>query len=84
MRRDWRQLSAHAIRRNDHRNALAGAVAGAGAAIAIGVMEWFSLESHTPLVVIPFATSIVLVIGSPQVDPAQPRALSGGHVVATW
>jgi CBS-domain-containing membrane protein len=46
-------------------------------------MEWSSLESHMPLAVIPFATSIVLVIGSPQVEPAQPRALIGGHLVAT-
>jgi CBS-domain-containing membrane protein len=83
MRRDWRQLATDAIRRNDHRNVLAGIVAGVGAAIAIGVMEWSSLESHTPLTIIPFATSIVLVIGSPQVEPAQPRALIGGHVVAT-
>jgi len=83
MRRDLRQVAADVIRRNDHHNALAGAVAGVGAAIAIGVMEWFSLESHYPLVIIPFATSIVLVIGSPQVEPAQPRALIGGHVVST-
>ena len=83
MRRNWRQLAAEAIRRNDHRNALAGIVAGAGAAIAVGVMEWSSLESHTPPAIIPFATSIVLVIGSPQVEPAQPRALIGGHVGAT-
>ena len=61
MRRDLRQVAADAIRRNDRHNALAGAVAGVGAAIAIGVMEWFSLESHYPLVIIPFATSIVLV-----------------------
>ena len=72
-----------AIRRNNHRNALAGAVAGTGAAIAIGVMEAFSAAAHTPLVIIPFATSIVLVIGSPEAEPAQPRALIGGHVVST-
>jgi len=83
MKRDWRQVASDAIRRNDHRNVLAGTVAGVGAAIAIGAMEWFSLESHYPLVIIPFATSIVLVIGSPQVEPAQPRALIGGHLVAT-
>ena len=46
--------------------------------------EWVSLKSHYPPVVIPFTASIVLVIGSPQVEPAQPRALVGGHVVATW
>src|SRR5258705_13105561 len=66
----------------DRRAALAGAVAGLGAAIAIGGMEWFSLAMHYPLAVIPFATSIVLVIGSPDAEPAQPRALIGGHLVS--
>jgi len=28
-------------------------------------------------------TSIVLVIGSPEAEPAQPQALIGGHIVAT-
>ena len=65
------------------RNMAEAAVAGLGAAIAIGAMEWFSLASHYPLVIIPFATSIVLVIGSPEAEPAQPRALIGGHIVAT-
>ena len=83
MRPDWLKTAADTIRRNDHRDILAGAVAGAGAALAIGVMEWFSVASHFPLFVIPFATSIVLVIGSPEAEPAQPRALVGGHVVAT-
>jgi CBS-domain-containing membrane protein len=32
---------------------------------------------------IPFATSIVLVMGTPEAAPAQPRALVGGHVVST-
>jgi CBS-domain-containing membrane protein len=53
------------------------------AAIAIGAMEWFSRASHYPLVIIPFATSIVRVVGSPDAEPAQPRALIGGHVVST-
>jgi CBS-domain-containing membrane protein len=65
------------------RIALAGAVAGAGAAIAISAMEWFSITGHYPLAIIPFATSIVLVIGSPDAEPAQPRALIAGHVVST-
>src|SRR5712672_599851 len=65
------------------RVALAGAAAGLGTAIAIGGMEWFSLAAHYPLAVIPFATSIVLAIGSPDAEPAQPRALIGGHVVST-
>jgi CBS-domain-containing membrane protein len=69
--------------RFDRPTLIAGTIAGLGAAIAIGVMEWFSIASHFPLAVIPFATSIVLVIGSPAAEPAQPRALIGGHIVAT-
>src|SRR6202795_1316891 len=83
MRPDWLRAATDAIRRNDHRSTLAGVVAGLGAAVAIGGMEWLSLASHYPLVVIPFATSIVLVMGSPEAEPAQPRALIGGHIVAT-
>ena len=82
MKRDWRRELRKAISRNDHRNVVAGAVAGLGGAIAIGVMEWFSFAAHYPLAVIPFATSIVLVIGSPDVEPAQPRALIGGHLIS--
>lgn len=59
--------------------ALAGA---AGGAVAIGAMEWFSAFSEFPLASIPFATSIVLVMGSPDAPPAQPRALVGGHLVS--
>jgi CBS-domain-containing membrane protein len=59
---------------------LAGA---AGAAVAIGLMEAFAARSAMPLMAIPFGTSIVLVLGSPEVDAAQPRALIGGHLVAT-
>jgi CBS-domain-containing membrane protein len=83
MGRDWLQTAINAIRRVDCRTIPAGAVAGVGAGVAIGGMEWLSLASHYPLVIIPFATSIVLVIGSPEAEPAQPRALIGGHLVAT-
>jgi CBS-domain-containing membrane protein len=59
---------------------LAGAV---GGAIAIASMEAFSASAAFPLMAIPFATSIVTVLGSPQAEPAQPRALIGGHLVST-
>ena len=59
---------------------LAGA---AGGAAAIGIMEVFSNTTAFPLVAIPFATSIVVVLGSPKAEPAQPRALIGGHLVST-
>lgn len=58
---------------------LAGAT---GGAVAIGAMEWFSAFSEFPLASIPFATSIVLVMGSADAAPAQPRALLGGHLVS--
>jgi CBS-domain-containing membrane protein len=59
---------------------LAGA---AGGAIAIGLMEAFSIQTAFPLVAIPFATSIVAVLGSPKAGPAQPHALIGGHLLST-
>src|SRR5262249_50200869 len=43
----------------------------------------FSARAAFPLVAIPFATSIVTVLGSPRAEPAQPRALIGGHIVST-
>jgi CBS-domain-containing membrane protein len=83
MKWDRLRTAVGAIMRSRRRDFWAGAIAGLGGAIAIGSMEWFSLAAHYPLAVIPFATSIVLVIGSPEAEPAQPRALIGGHLVAT-
>lgn len=54
-----------------------------GGAIAIAGMEAFSLGTAFPLMAIPFATSIVTVLGSPTAEPAQPRALIGGHLIST-
>ena len=69
---------------NTDRRRLLAVLAGAtGGAIAIGIMEAFSVSTAFPLMAIPFATSIVTVLGSPAAEPAQPRALIGGHLVAT-
>jgi len=66
------------------RSTLLATLAGAtGGAIAIAGMEAFSARTAFPLVAIPFATSIVTVLGSPQAAPAQPRALVGGHLIST-
>jgi CBS-domain-containing membrane protein len=66
------------------RNQFFAIVAGAaGGAIAIASMELFSASTAFPLVAIPFATSIVTVLGSPKAEPAQPRALIGGHLIST-
>src|SRR5262249_7169827 len=59
---------------------LAGA---AGGAIAIGSMEVFSIESAFPLFAVPFATSIVTVLGSPKAAPRHPRAVLAGLLVST-
>jgi CBS-domain-containing membrane protein len=68
-----------------HRTKLLSILAGAaGGAVAIAGMEAFSARTAFPLVAIPFATSIVTVLGSPKAEPAQPRALIGGHLVATF
>jgi CBS-domain-containing membrane protein len=62
---------------------VAGAICGAGCALAIWIMEASSSATEYPLFAIPFATSIVLVISSPDAAPAQPRALISGHVLST-
>lgn len=59
---------------------LAGA---AGGSVAIGAMEYFAARNTMPVMAVPFATSIVLVLGSPEVEAAQPRALIGGHLIST-
>src|SRR6516162_3959887 len=58
---------------------LAGA---AGGAAAIAAMEMLAVRAALRLEFIPFATSIVMVMGSPEAEPAQPRALVGGHLVS--
>ena len=58
---------------------LAGA---AGGAAAIAAMEVLAEQTAVPLAFIPFATSIVMVMGSPEAKPAQPRALVGGHLLS--
>jgi CBS-domain-containing membrane protein len=59
------------------------AAGAAGGGVAIALMQLASDRTTLPLVLIPFATSIVLVMGSPEAEPAQPRPLVIGHLVAT-
>jgi CBS-domain-containing membrane protein len=61
-----------------------GVIAGAaGGAAAIAIMVYMSERAGMPLQFVPFATSIVLVMGSPEQEPSQPRALIGGHLIST-
>ena len=66
----------------DRRYWLAILAGAAGGALAIGAMEFFAMRNSMPVMAVPFATSIVLVLGSPEVEAAQPRALIGGHLLA--
>jgi CBS-domain-containing membrane protein len=74
------RLPAAGLRPRQLRAALIG---GTGTAIAIGVMEAAATRFSTPLALIPFVTSIVLVLCLPEAEPARPRALIGGHLVAS-
>lgn len=53
-----------------------------GGSLGIGVMVELADFSRMPLASIPFVTSIVLVISTPQSAHAQPRNIFGGHIVS--
>ena len=54
-----------------------------GAGIAIALMEALARLAGEPLVRVPFVTSIVLTLGVPDSDAAQPYALVAGHLLST-
>ena len=63
---------------------LATLIAGAiGGGAASWLMYFLSDVAAVQLILVPFATSILLVMGTPDAAPAQPRALIGGHLVST-
>jgi CBS-domain-containing membrane protein len=57
---------------------IARALGGGG---AILLMIELAEASGAPLMWIPFATSIVMIMGSPEAPPAQPHRFLGGHLV---
>ena len=54
-----------------------------GAVIAIAITGWLSILSGIPWLMAPFGASCVLAFGVPDSPLAQPRAIVGGHWVAT-
>lgn len=58
------------------------AVRAAGGAVGIGLMTALAYAAGQPLMMVPFATSIVLVMGSPEAPPARPRCIVGGHLLS--
>ena len=76
----WELQNSGMLERRKMLAMIGGAV---GGAVAIAAMEMLSTRTMFPLMAIPFATSIVLVMGAPETEPAQPRALIGGHLIST-
>lgn len=62
--------------------AVAIGVAAAGGGIGILLMLVLAESVHFAWGLVPFATSIVLVLGSPDAPQAQPRHIVGGHVLS--
>ncbi|MGG4774930.1 HPP family protein [Paenalcaligenes sp. Me52] len=58
-------------------------ISSVGAALAIAITGWLSVLSGTPWLMAPFGASCVLAFGVPDSPLAQPRAIVGGHLVAT-
>lgn len=58
------------------------AITAIGGGIGIGIMAALSAAERIPLFVVPFATSIVLVMGAGDTPPAQPRNIIGGHIIS--
>jgi CBS-domain-containing membrane protein len=54
-----------------------------GGAIGIYAMQLLAEMGQFPIALVPFATSVVNVIGLPDAAPGQPRALIGGHLIST-
>lgn len=61
---------------------LAIAIAAAGGGIGIAGMIFLAESAHFALGMVPFATSIVLVLGAPDAPQAQPRNILGGHIIS--
>jgi CBS-domain-containing membrane protein len=73
--------AALAARAVIHRNAPLRPGVGFQRGVTNGV---FSAKAGFPLGAMPFAASVVIVLGSPKAELAQPRALIGGHLVSTF
>jgi CBS-domain-containing membrane protein len=54
-----------------------------GAGLAIAIMEVLARIGHQPLARVPFVTSIVLTMASPDSGPAQPYPIIVGHLLSS-
>ena len=61
---------------------MAIAIAAVGGGLGIAGMILLADMGHFALGMVPFATSIVLVLGAPDAPQAQPRNILGGHLIS--
>lgn len=54
-----------------------------GGGLAILAMQLLAEMGQFPIALVPFATSVVNVVGLCGAPPTQPRALIGGHLIST-
>ncbi|MDX2203076.1 MAG: HPP family protein [Hyphomicrobiaceae bacterium] len=60
----------------------AAAIAALGGGLGIAIMLGLAELLHYEWGFVPFATSIVLVLGAPEAPQAQPRNIVGGHLLS--
>src|SRR6516162_5591205 len=53
-----------------------------GGGLGIGAMVGLASCASLPLLIVPFTTSIVLVMAAPDSMQAQPRSIVGGHILS--
>src|SRR5262245_42901794 len=53
-----------------------------GGGLGIAVMAGLAKVAGLPLMIVPFTTSVVLVMGAPQSQQSQPRNIVGGHLIS--
>jgi CBS-domain-containing membrane protein len=78
-------MNAEGARHPAHAPITTGArvlLAACGTAVAVGLLEVTALWRNQPYPLLPFVTSIALVMGLPDARPSRAQALVGGHIVS--
>lgn len=77
-----KRLTAFELPKPAQSRAVSIAVAATGGGLGILLMLVLAESAHFAWGLVPFATSIVLVLGSPDAPQAQPRNIVGGHLLS--
>src|SRR6266545_2522013 len=71
-------MKAMISRKNLYRAFITAVGGGIGIGVMIGLARWVEI----PLLIVPFTTSIVLVMAAPESTQARPRNIVGGHLLS--